>query len=89
MIICKRTDPPEMIICNNNNDNDDDNDNDNNNDNDNRKGGDWGDGGEGTEGGEEGKGGGGGEEILAHGTDRQTGQPKVVQEVLADLKIAI
>ena len=45
--------------------------------------------GDGTEGGEEGKGGGGGEEILAHGTDRRTGQPKVVQEVLTDLKIAI
>ena len=40
------------------------------------------------EGGEDGKGGGGGEEI-ANGTDGRTGQPKVVQEVLADLKIAI
>ena len=48
--------------------------------------------GDGTEGGKEGKGeggerggGGGGEEILAQGTGR-TDQPKVVQEVLADLK---
>ena len=30
-----------------------------------------------------------GEEILAHGTDGRTDQPKVVQEVLADLKINI
>ena len=46
--------------------------------------------GDGTEGGEEGKGDErgeeGGEEILAHG---RTGQSKVVQEVLADLKIHI
>ena len=46
--------------------------------------------GDGTEGGEEGKGGGGergeegGEETLAHG---QVDQPKVIQEVLADLKM--
>ena len=78
-----------MIYCNNNNNNNNNNinninnNNNNNNSNDNNNRGD-------SDRGQEGKGERGkrGEEILAGArSDRRMDQPRVVQEVLADLKI--